>query len=111
MYKRKPILYLMLIIIVIIFIYNYAINSLLQYGNKNMGMHMGMNTNFYNSYNSYWDFLYFLVLIFLVIVAVLIMEVVFQKDKIYKCNKCGYKIEDTKWHKCPICGNNQEKRK
>ena len=116
MINRKTIVYGILVIITIILIYNYAINPLLiQYSNNNnnnIGMHMGMNRNFYNNYSSNSEFIYFLAMIFLVAAVVLMLELIFLKDKRYKCSKCGYKIENVKWHKCPMCGNNlNEKRK
>lgn len=112
MINRKTIFYGVLVIITIILIYNYAINPLLiQYSNNNIGMHMGMNRNFYN-YSNNGEFIYFLAMIFLVVAVVLMLEFIFLKDKRYKCSKCGYKIENVKWHKCPMCGNNlNEKRK
>ena len=113
MINRKTIFYGVLFIITIILIYNYAINPLLiQYSNNNVGMHMGMNRNFYNNYRSNGEFIYFLAMIFLVVAVILMLEFIFLKDKRHKCTKCGYKIENVKWHKCPMCGNNlNEKRK
>ena len=113
MSNRKTILYLMFIIITIILIYNYAVNPLLmQYSNSNMSMHMGMNRDFYNNYNNSFGVIYFLAMIFLILVIILIIKLIFSKEEINKCSKCGYKIEDTRWRRCPVCGNNLgEKRK
>ena len=123
MSNKRTLFYLVFIFIIVIFLYNYVINpALIQSSNNSgitmnismgMGMHsrMDSNNNYYNNntnYSSYIQGFYFIVLVILTAISFVILNRLFLKKKFNSCNKCGYKIEDEKWRKCPACGNNLE---
>ena len=127
MNKKRTLFYLLFTFIVVIVLYNYVISpALIQNSNNSgitmnirmgMGMHMGMENNYNNTYynnnaniNNYVEGIYFIVLVILTVISSAIIYRLFLKNKANSCNKCGYKIEDEKWRKCPVCGNNLEER-
>ena len=129
MNKKRTLFYLLFTFIIVILLYNYVINpALIQSSNNSgitgnirmgMGMHMGMDNSYYNyNYNNnnnnvtnYIQGIYFIVLVILTGISSVIIYRLFLKNKSNSCKKCGYKIEDEKWRRCPACGNNlAEKR-
>jgi len=127
MSNKRTLFYLLFIFIIIIFLYNYVINpALIQSSNNSgvtmnismgMGMHSAMdsNNNYYinnnSNYSSYIEGFYFMILVILTAISFVILNRMFLKKKSNSCNKCGYKIEDEKWRRCPACGNNLEEKR
>jgi hypothetical protein len=128
MNKKRTLFYLLFSFIIVIVLYNYIISPVLIQNSNNsgitmnirmgMGMHMGMENNYNNTYsnnnnsniNNFIEGIYFIVLAILTVISSAIIYRLFLKNKGNSCNKCGYKIEDEKWRKCPACGNNLEER-
>lgn len=101
MNKIKPILYLLLVVLGMVLLYNSLIAPMLMQNNLQMGM--GMHWQMYSTSNYYIDIRYILLLI-IIIAGVILFDIIKPQNLGSKCSKCGTKIEDDRWRKCPLCG-------